>query len=99
ANALQVYLSKPLLRMEYIGGKLAILMTYLLATTLLPGLLLVVMQIIFAGNFQFVRDNPTVIPAVLVSSMTRVIVASITMLALSSMSKSARYVAMLYSGL
>ena len=29
ANALQVYLSKPLLRMEYIGGKLAILATFL----------------------------------------------------------------------
>jgi ABC-type transport system involved in multi-copper enzyme maturation permease subunit len=99
ANALQVYLSKPLLRMEYIGGKLAILMTYLLATTLVPGLLLVVMQIVFAGNMQFVRDNPAVIPAVVVSSILRVIVASVTMLALSSMSKSTRYVAMLYSGL
>src|SRR5690349_5487805 len=40
ANALQVYLSKPLLRMEYIGGKLGILMFYLLLTTLVPALLL-----------------------------------------------------------
>ena len=30
ANALQIYLSKPLLRMEYIGGKLAILVAFLL---------------------------------------------------------------------
>ena len=40
ANALQIYLSKPLLRMEYIGGKLAILATFLLFVTLLPALLL-----------------------------------------------------------
>src|SRR5687768_13467393 len=34
AKALQVYLSKPLLRMEYVGGKLGILATYLVAVTL-----------------------------------------------------------------
>ncbi len=37
ANALQIYLSKPLLRMEYIGGKLAILVTFLLFVTLAAG--------------------------------------------------------------
>ncbi len=34
ANALQIYLSKPLLRMEYIGGKLAILVAFLMFVTL-----------------------------------------------------------------
>jgi ABC-type transport system involved in multi-copper enzyme maturation permease subunit len=98
ANALQVYLSKPLLRMEYIGGKLAILMFYLLMATLAPALLLIAMQVIFSASVQFLRDNPTLIPAVMISSILRVVVASVTMLALSSMSKSARYVAMMYTG-
>jgi len=98
ANALQIYLSKPLLRMEYIGGKLGVLATYLLLITLVPGLLLVAMQIMFSGSLEFVKANAFVIPAIVLASLVRVLVASFTMLALSSLSKSTRYVAVLYTG-
>jgi ABC-type transport system involved in multi-copper enzyme maturation permease subunit len=99
ANALQIYLSKPLLRMEYIGGKLAILGALLLFITLLPALLLLVMQIAFAGNLDFVKANLFVIPAIVLACLLRVIVATFAMAALSSLSKSTRYVAILYTGL
>src|SRR5262249_53375618 len=49
ANALQIYLSKPLTRAEYIFGKLAILMAFLLLVTWVPALLLLIVQIAFAG--------------------------------------------------
>jgi len=98
ANALQIYLSKPLLRMEYIGGKLLVLVTFLLAVTLLPAVLLLLLQIAFSGSLQFVRGNLFVIPAVVLASLVQVIVASFTMLALSSLSKSTRYVSLLYTG-
>jgi ABC-type transport system involved in multi-copper enzyme maturation permease subunit len=98
ANALQIYLSKPMLRTEYIFGKLLILMVYVAEVTLLPGLLLVVMQIMFAGSFDFVRANTFVILSVFLASMLRVLVCAFTMLALSSLSKSTRYVAVLYTG-
>jgi ABC-2 type transport system permease protein len=98
ANALQVYLAKPIQRSEYIVGKLAILMTYLALVTLVPSLLLVVMQLVFAGSVSFVTAHPSLIPAIIVSSLVRVIVASLTMLALSSLSRSSRYVAVLYTG-
>ena len=98
ANALQIYLSKPLLRMEYIGGKLAVLIIYLLFVTLVPALLLVLMQIAFSGSLAFVRANPFIVPAIVLASLVRVFVAAFTMLALSSLSKSTRYVAVLYTG-
>jgi len=98
ANALQIYLSKPLLRVEYIAGKVAILATFLLFITLVPGLLLLVMQVSFSGSFSFLRSNLHVVPAVILSSLVHVVVASFAMLALSSLSKSARYVAILYTG-
>jgi ABC-2 type transport system permease protein len=98
ANALQIYLSKPLLRMEYIGGKLAVLIIYLLFVTLVPSLLLVLMQIAFSGSLAFVRANPFIVPAIVLASLVRVFVAAFTMLALSSLSKSTRYVAVLYTG-
>jgi ABC-2 type transport system permease protein len=98
ANALQIYLSKPLLRIEYVAGKLAILLTALLAVTLVPSLLLVAMQVVLSGSLDFLRENPAVIPAVTLTSLIRAIVASATMLALSSISKSTRYVAVMYAG-
>jgi len=99
ANALQIYLSKPLLRMEYIGGKLAILVAFLLFVTLVPALLLLLMQVMFAGNLDFLRANLHVIPAVVLACLIRVAVASCAMLAMSSLSKSTRYVAILYTGI
>jgi ABC-2 type transport system permease protein len=98
ANALQIYLSKPLLRIEYIGGKLAILAAVLTAITLVPGLLLIMMQVMFSGSLDFLRQNLFIIPAVILASLSRVLVTSFTMVALSSLSKSSRYVAILYTG-
>jgi len=98
ANALQIYLSKPLMRVEYIGGKLGVLIFYLLEITLLPGLLLLLLQVLFSGSFAFIRDNLFLIPAVTLASLLRVFVSAFTMLALSSLSKSSRYVAILYAG-
>jgi hypothetical protein len=97
-NALQIYLSKPLLRIEYIGGKLAVLAFYLLLITLVPALLLILLQIAFSGGIMLHRTSPQVVPAVLLASLIRVGVVSFTMLALSSLSKSTRYVAVLYTG-
>ena len=97
ANALQIYLSKPLLRTEYVGGKLLVLVSFLLGITLLPALLLILIQMAFSGG-AFIKANFFVVPAVILASMIQVIVASFTMLALSSLSKSSRYVALLYTG-
>src|SRR5262245_60171381 len=40
ANALQIYLSKPLTRSEYIAGKVAVLFFFLMLVTWLPAMLL-----------------------------------------------------------
>ena len=98
ANALQVYLSKPILRIEYIAGKLAVLATFLLAVTLVPSVLLLLMQVVLSGSLDFLRQHPVVVPAMILASLIRIIVASATMLALSSISRSARYVAVMYTG-
>ena len=99
ANALQIYLSKPLLRSEYIAGKLAVLVTFLLLVTFVPAMLLLILKVIFEGNFTFLRENLFLIPAITIGSLIQVAVASFVMLALSSLSKSARYVGILYAGI
>jgi ABC-2 type transport system permease protein len=99
ANALQIYLSKPLLRSEYIAGKAAILFTFLMLVTWVPGILLLFVQVMFAGNFAFLKANLFLFPAITVASLLQVVLATFTMLALSSLSKSSRYVAVLYAGI
>ncbi len=99
ANALQIYLSKPLMRSEYIAGKLAVLFGFLVFITLVPALLLLVLKVMFDGNFAFLKANLFVVPAIVIAALLQVTLASFTMLALSSLSKSARYVGILYVGI
>jgi len=97
ANALQIYLSKPLTRAEYVFGKLAILMTFLALVTWLPAIVLLIVQVAFAGNFTFLTANIYLFPAITVYSFLEITMVATTMLALSSLSNSSRYVAILYA--
>jgi ABC-2 type transport system permease protein len=99
ANALQIYLSKPLLRSEYIGGKAAILFIFVMLVTGVPAALLLFWQVVLRGSFDFLRDNFFLLPAIVASSLLQGLLATFTMLALSSLSKSSRYVAILFAGI
>jgi len=99
ANALQIYLSKPLTRVEYIVGKLAVLFGFLLFVSWLPAMLLLLVQVLFAGSFAFVRANLYLVPAITLFSFIEGLAISLTMLALSSLSRSSRYVGILYAAL
>lgn len=99
ANALQLYLSKPLTRAEYVAGKLSILFLFLLAVTWAPALGLLAVEVLFAGSFAFVRQHLFLVPAITLFSLLQVLLASTTMLALSSLSKSSRFVGIMYAGL
>lgn len=99
ANALQIYLSRPLTRAEYILGKAAILFVFLVMVTWLPAILLLLLQGAFAGSFTFLRSNVHLIPAITLFSLVEILVATLSMLALSSMSASSRFVAVMYAGI
>jgi ABC-2 type transport system permease protein len=99
ANALQLYLSKPLTRVEYIVGKAAPLLILILGVTLVPALCLLLVQIVFSGSFNFLTNNLFVLPAITLASLVRALLSTFTILALSSLSKSRRFVAIMYAGL
>jgi ABC-2 type transport system permease protein len=99
ANALQIYLSKPLSRSEYIAGKAGTLFAFLLIVTWVPAILLLLLQVLFKGSFEFLRTNLFLFPAITVGAFLQALLATFTMLALSSLSKSSRYVGILYSGI
>jgi ABC-2 type transport system permease protein len=97
-NALQTYLSKPVTATEYAAGKVAVLGAFLLLVTWVPAMGLLVLQALFAGNLSFLRANLFLLPAVSLLSLVEAITASLVMLALSSLSRSARFVGVTYAG-
>jgi ABC-2 type transport system permease protein len=99
ANALQIYLSKPITRAEYVFGKLAVLMAFLSLVTWMPAILLLLVQVVLAGNLTFFKSHLYLLPAITLFSSIQVITAASAMLALSSLSKSSRYVGILYAAL
>jgi len=99
ANALQIYLSKPLTRLEYIVGKLSVLIAFILFITWLPAVLLLVLQVLFAGNFAFLRANAYLFPAITLFSLIEAVMVSMCILALSSLSTNSRFVGILYTAL
>jgi ABC-2 type transport system permease protein len=98
-NALQIYLSKPLTRLEYLVGKLSVLVVFLLFITWVPAILLLIVQVLFAGNFTFLRANAYLFPAITLYSIIEVVMVSMCMLALSSLSTSGRFAGILYTAL
>src|SRR3954463_1848617 len=99
ANALQIYLSKPLTPAEYVFGKFAILATFLLLVSWVPAVVLLMVQIMFSGSFRFFLDNLFLFPAITVFSFIQILTMAAAMLALSSLSNSSRYVGILYAAL
>ena len=98
ANALQLYLSKPVTRAEYILGKMTVLATFLLGITWLPAILLLILQIAFSGSFTFLKANTSLIASVTLYCLLMVIVITFGMTALSSLSRSSRFVGILFAG-
>jgi ABC-2 type transport system permease protein len=99
ANALQLYLSKPLTRVEYILGRLVPVLICLLGVTFLPAMLLLVLQIAFSGSTSFVSQNLFLLPAITLVSLAQALLSSCAILALASLSKSRRFVSVMYAGI
>jgi len=98
-NALQLYLSKPLTRVEYVLGKLVPPLAFVLAVTWLPAVLLLILQIVFSGSLTFLRANLFLLPAITLFSLAQALLSACAILALSSLSKSRRFVAVMYAGI
>lgn len=99
AKALQLYLSRPVTRTQYIAGKAAILMMTLASVTWLPAILLLFLVPVFAGNMSFVAANLYLIPAISAYAVMHITLSTFMILALSSVSRSRWFVAVMYAGL
>ncbi len=99
ANALQIYFSKPITRRDYVMGKLGVLFFFLALPTLVPGMLLFFLAVLFKSDSSFLEQNYWVPASVLGYSLLIIATYSVVMLAVSSLSKSGRFAGIVFAAL
>ena len=97
-SALQLYFARPLGKKDYIAGKLAVVAFFVLMLTALPGLLLVVLKLIFAGSFAFLAQYPWLPLSILAYAALLTLFFGGYVLLVSVSSRNTRYVIVLLFG-
>jgi hypothetical protein len=98
-GAILVYLSRPLTQRDYIAGKLGVPMALNLAVTLVPGLLLYAAGLLLAPDKYLKWSLVWIAPAIVAHALAASLVVSLLALAISSLSKSARFAGLAFVGL
>jgi ABC-2 type transport system permease protein len=98
-NAMPLYFSRPLRRIDYFLGKLGIIGTYLAAVAIVPVLVAYLLGISFSMDLSVLRDTAWLLAASLTYGLVVVVSAGTLMLALSSLSRNSRYVGAMWFGL
>jgi ABC-2 type transport system permease protein len=98
-NAIPLYFSRPMRRWDYFVGKLGAIAVYLAAVAIVPALLAYVLGLCFSLDLTVVRDTLRVLGGGLAYGLVVVVSAGTLMLALSALSRNARYVGAFWVGL
>jgi len=97
-NSLQLYFSRPLGKKDYLVGKMSVVAFFVLIFTALPGILLIVFKLVFAGSFAFFLQYPWLPLSVLGYSALLTVFFGFYILLMSALSKNSRYVFVLTFG-
>ncbi len=95
-NALPLYFSRPLRRSDYFLGKLGVIAALLGAVIVVPSCVAYVLGLLFSLDLTIVRDTSHILLASLCYGIVIAISAGTLMLALSSLSRNSRYVALFW---
>jgi len=98
-NSLQLYFSRPITKKDYFIGKSAVIVFFLSILTLIPGIIFIVMKLIFSGSFKFLASYPWLPFSVIGYSVFLTCFFAFYTLFLSSLNKNRRYVSILIFGL
>jgi ABC-2 type transport system permease protein len=98
SRALALYLARPITRLDYVVGKLAVVCFWVGTVTLLPALVLYVLSIAFSPSIDAMVQTIGVLPRVIAVSSLLMIGTGAPMLALSSLAPNPRFLAFLWAG-
>jgi ABC-type transport system involved in multi-copper enzyme maturation permease subunit len=98
-NSLQLYFSRPIEKKDYFLGKSAVIVFFLFLMTLVPGLVIFLMKLIFSGSLKFFASYPWLPFSIIGYSFLVTGFFSFYTLLLSSLNKNSRYVSILIIGI
>ena len=98
-NALPLYLSRPLTRLDYFLGKLGVIAALVAAVAVLPAAAAYVLGVCFSLDLSVVRDTWRLLPASILYGLLITVSAGNLMLALSSLSRRSLFVGLAWVGL
>jgi ABC-2 type transport system permease protein len=97
-NALPLYFSRPLRRIDYFAGKLGIITAFLAMVMILPAIVGYALGLLFSLDITIIRDTFRVLLGSIAYGLVIAASAGLLMLALSSLSRSSRYTALVWLG-
>jgi ABC-2 type transport system permease protein len=97
-NALPLYLSRPMRRIDYFMGKLGIIVALLGMVIVVPSIVAYVMGLLFSLDITILRDTFRILLASVAFGLLISVSAGLLVLALSSISRNSRYVALMWIG-
>jgi ABC-2 type transport system permease protein len=95
-NALPLYFSRPLRRIDYFAGKLGVIVAFLGMVIIVPSLIAYVLGLAFSLDITIVRDTYHLLIASVIYGLVIAVSAGLLMLALSSLSRNSRYISLLW---
>ncbi len=99
ANALQVYLAKPITKRDYLIGKWLYIFLLVFAVYFVPLLLCTLYQALSVGFASFLRENPLIFPKLVLISMIPGVVHASILVGISAWNKTTWLVGVIYRGI
>jgi ABC-2 type transport system permease protein len=98
-NAIPLYFSRPLRRIDYFLGKFGVVAIFLSGVAVAPVLLAYLLGLCFSMDFAVIRDTARLFAAAIAYGLVVVLSAGVLVLAVSSLSRNSRYVGIIWIGL
>ncbi|MGD0464836.1 MAG: hypothetical protein ABSB74_20315 [Tepidisphaeraceae bacterium] len=96
-NALPLYFSRPLRRIDYFLGKLGVIVAFLAMIMIVPSIVAYILGLAFSLDITIIRDTFGILLASIEYGLIVSLSAGLLMLALSALSRNSRYVALLWA--
>jgi ABC-2 type transport system permease protein len=98
-NALPLYFSRPLRRIDYFVGKLGVIAVFLGMVVIVPSLVAYVLGLLFSMDITIIRDTFLLLLSAVAYGLVISFSAGLLILALSSLSRNSRYIALFWLGI
>ena len=95
-NALPLYFSRPLRRIDYFLGKLGVIGAFLGMVIIVPSIIAYVLGLLFSLDITIIRDTFSILIASVAFGVVIVICSGTLILALSSLSRNSRFIPLIW---